>query len=99
LAKNLGGRYKLEELSVDRRIIIKWILTGCESVDWIHLAQDKIQWCVYIDMLTYLQGGEFLDQLSDSQVLKKDSAPCRYLFWCFIRYHDRYLHFHHGDEV
>jgi hypothetical protein len=24
-------------------IILKWIL-DCEGVDWIHLAQDRVQW-------------------------------------------------------
>jgi hypothetical protein len=28
------------------RIAFKWILqeTGCEDVNWIHLAQDRVQW-------------------------------------------------------
>ena len=35
----------MEDLGVDRRIILKWILKKCgwEGVDWIHLAQDRGQ--------------------------------------------------------
>jgi hypothetical protein len=36
-------RDHLEDLVVDGRTILKWILIdlGCENVDWIHLAQDR----------------------------------------------------------
>jgi hypothetical protein len=31
-------------------IILKWILKEvCEDVDWIHLAQDRIQWRVLVN--------------------------------------------------
>jgi len=35
-----------EDLGVDEKIILDRILreTGCESVDWVHLAQDRDQW-------------------------------------------------------
>jgi hypothetical protein len=35
-----------EDLGVDWRIILKWILkdTECEGVDWIHVAQLMDQW-------------------------------------------------------
>jgi hypothetical protein len=32
---------------------------GCETVDWIHLAQDAIHW----RDLGFIEGGEFLDRL------------------------------------
>jgi hypothetical protein len=36
------GRDHLENLGIDGRIILKWILgKHFESVDWIHLAQDR----------------------------------------------------------
>jgi hypothetical protein len=41
----MKGRDHLEDLSVGGMIILKWVLkTGCEGVDWIQLAQDKVQW-------------------------------------------------------
>jgi hypothetical protein len=47
--------------------------TGREGVDWMHLAQDSDQWRAVVNMCP-IKGGEFLDQLSDYQLLKKDSA-------------------------
>jgi len=46
---NLKGRDHLANLDVDVRmmmiITIKWILKiGRDDVDWINLAQDKVQW-------------------------------------------------------
>jgi hypothetical protein len=32
------------DLSVHERIILKWILSIVEVVDWIHLAQDRTLW-------------------------------------------------------
>jgi hypothetical protein len=42
--KILVTREQLEDLDVDRRIILKWILkTGFEGMKCIHLTQDRIQ--------------------------------------------------------
>jgi hypothetical protein len=43
--EDLKGRDHLEDLSIDRRIILEWILTEIEweGVDWICLAQDRDQ--------------------------------------------------------
>jgi hypothetical protein len=42
---NLKGRHRAENLGVDGRIILEWILRemGWEGVDWIHLTQDRDQ--------------------------------------------------------
>jgi len=41
-------------------------------VGWIDLAQDSVaSCCVQFD---FMKGGEFLDQLTDYQLLKEDSA-------------------------
>jgi len=47
--------------------------TGCEGVNWIHMAQD-------MDQDGFIQNsamkcGEFFDKLSDCQLPKKDCAP------------------------
>jgi len=38
---------------------------GCESVDWMHLTQDRDQWSAVVNMVMKLQcsikGREFLD--------------------------------------
>jgi hypothetical protein len=46
LSADLKEREDLEDLGIDRRIILNWILKKCESVDWIHLAQNRDQWRV-----------------------------------------------------
>jgi hypothetical protein len=33
------GKHLLEDLGVDGKIILKWILSSGEGVDWIHLLQ------------------------------------------------------------
>jgi len=46
----------LENLGRDGRIILKWILKiGCESVNWIHLAQAGIQWWTLVNMVVNIQ--------------------------------------------
>jgi hypothetical protein len=43
LSENLNTKDHLEDLGVDGRIMLQWILkpTECEGMDWIHLAKDK----------------------------------------------------------
>jgi hypothetical protein len=45
---------KLERKRLLERIILRWILKerGCEDVDWIHLAQGKVQWQAIVNMIT-----------------------------------------------
>jgi hypothetical protein len=44
LSDNLKTRHDLED-GVGKRIILK---IGCEGVDWIHVAQDMVQWLALI---------------------------------------------------
>jgi hypothetical protein len=39
----VSARNHSEDLGVDGRIILEWIL-GWQGVDWIHLAKDRDQW-------------------------------------------------------
>jgi urocanate hydratase len=39
----MNGRNHLGYLGIDGRIILKWILKK-QVVDWIQLAQDRVQW-------------------------------------------------------
>jgi len=43
--ENLKGRDHSEDLGIDGKTILEWSLGkwGWESVDWIHLAQDRDQ--------------------------------------------------------
>jgi len=50
LIQNLEGPTNLGDLSIVKRIVLNWIL-GCESVDWIHLAQDSVQWLALVSTL------------------------------------------------
>jgi hypothetical protein len=45
------GTNHLEGLGVDGRILLKWIL-GWEGVDWIYLAEDKVQWWAVVNTVT-----------------------------------------------
>jgi hypothetical protein len=49
-SENLTGRDHMEDLGIDRRTILKW-----EDVDWIHLAEDKVQWWAVGNMVINLQ--------------------------------------------
>jgi hypothetical protein len=50
------------------------IITGCESVDWMHLAQNKDQWQVLVNTAMKPSGSikdwYFLDQPSDYMSLR-----------------------------
>jgi hypothetical protein len=43
---------------------------GCDVLNWIHLAQDRVQWQAFV----IIKGREFLDSLTDYQLLEKDPA-------------------------
>jgi hypothetical protein len=43
--ENLKGRDLLGDLGIDGKVIVRHLRkTGCKGVDWIHLAQDRVQW-------------------------------------------------------
>jgi hypothetical protein len=55
-SENLMGRDHLEELGIDGKIILEWILGKCGgNVDWIHLAQNRDQWQAVVDTIMNLQ--------------------------------------------
>jgi len=49
---NLKERHHLEDIDVDGRIILKWILKKY-GVDWIQLAQDRVQWWVLVNIARF----------------------------------------------
>jgi hypothetical protein len=67
----LKGRYNLEDLDIDRRIILKWILKKCGARVWNGLISSRIG----TGSGLYIKDGEFLDKPSGYYFLKKDSAP------------------------
>jgi hypothetical protein len=64
--KNPKGRDYSEDLGVDGKIILDWVLgkIGWDGVDWMHLAQDRDQWRVLVNTVMNLQvplkAGNFL---------------------------------------
>jgi hypothetical protein len=48
------GRDNLEDIDIDGRIILKWILSkrGCEIMNWILLFQDRTQWLALVNTVT-----------------------------------------------
>jgi len=50
---NLKGRGHLEHLCLDGRIILERLL-GKQGVDWIHLAQNRDQWRVFVNKVMNL---------------------------------------------
>jgi hypothetical protein len=45
---NLKERDHSEDLGIDGKIILEWIL-GKWTVDWMHLAQDRDQWRAFVN--------------------------------------------------
>lgn len=46
-------------------------------MDWNNLAQDTVQWRICLrgnEILAFINGGKYLNQLSDYFVLKNDSS-------------------------
>jgi hypothetical protein len=57
----IKGRDHLDDLGVDGRITLNKMYLreiGCEHVDWINVAQDKVQWCVFVNTLITLSSTE-----------------------------------------
>jgi hypothetical protein len=50
--ENLKGRDHFKDLGTDRRIILE---IGCECMNWIHLAGNRDQWWVLVNMVMKLQ--------------------------------------------
>jgi hypothetical protein len=45
----LKGRHQLEDLCLNGRIILKYILRQrVEDLEWVRLAQDAVQWCAVV---------------------------------------------------
>jgi hypothetical protein len=45
----------LEDLGIDRRIILKWMGSGGRGMDWIDLAQDMDRFQVLVNAVMNLQ--------------------------------------------
>jgi hypothetical protein len=54
--KNLKRRDDLEGLHINEMIILKWGKIQYEDVDWINLAQHKVQWYVPVNVAITIQG-------------------------------------------
>jgi len=53
---NLKGRDHSEDLGIDGKIMLEWILEkgGLECVDWMHLVQDRDQWRALVNTVINL---------------------------------------------
>jgi hypothetical protein len=60
--ENLKGRDHSEDLNVDRRIILEWIIGKLqwEGVDYMHLTWDRDQWQALANTVMNLQGISWL---------------------------------------
>jgi hypothetical protein len=95
--ENLTGRYSSEDIDVDERIILEWILKeiGCEGVDWIHLAQDREEWRAVVNAVKkknsgFIKAGEYLNCLNHYYRLKQKSAEV-YKVTCIYPEIPRYI--------
>jgi hypothetical protein len=55
-AKGFGGRSRdhLEDLYVDRKVMLKWILeTGWDSMGWINVAEDRDQLWALLNTINF----------------------------------------------
>jgi hypothetical protein len=56
LLENLKGRDRFGDIVIDGRMTLNNIFkeARCEGVDWIHLAQDRVQWLALVNMVINL---------------------------------------------
>jgi len=70
----------LKDFGADERMILKWDIkgTGWQGVNWINLAQSWVHmanFCGHDDEPSgSIQSGEFLEYLSENELLKQDPA-------------------------
>jgi hypothetical protein len=43
-----------QELKSDERIILRWLLSNYD-IDWVHLAEGRIQWYPFVNTVTKLR--------------------------------------------
>jgi hypothetical protein len=48
-SENLNGSHLQEDLGVDGRIILKWVLNKISGCLWIHVAQDRDRWLALVN--------------------------------------------------
>lgn len=67
----------MRQLGTDGNIEIGLREIGCEAVEWIHLAQDCVQWCcleflIFVKLIEIKKGGYDISRLS---MVNKSSKP------------------------
>jgi hypothetical protein len=72
LVRKREGKRPLEDLGADGNIRMDLREIGWKGVDWMQLAQDKVQWQAFE---FHKRCGHFPALLSDYWPLKTDSAP------------------------
>jgi hypothetical protein len=62
-----------EDLGIGGRITLAYLRDiGIDEVNWIQLAQDRVQWWAFVNMVMNLQvpGRIIFDKLSDNRLFK-----------------------------
>jgi hypothetical protein len=64
LSEDLKRTDHVKELGVDRRVILNGYIYGERGLDWVQLAQDRVQWRVLVKVIATLRvpykAGNFL---------------------------------------
>jgi hypothetical protein len=55
-SRYLKGSDHLGDLGINGKIILNWISKiKCDDVDWIHVAQDRVQWQAFVNTVMNIQ--------------------------------------------
>jgi hypothetical protein len=77
--ESIKGRDNLEDLNIDKRIILKCIFRNMKGVGWIRLTQDRDKWHTLVNTVINLQLPYKVQHFMTRRTEIMDEKSCNFL--------------------